>query len=103
MGEPYGVAFARFTRVNDLVFEKTAKGAFHKLILFLVSPLGLFVHSLTAASSGVALAAIQGLNRKLETQLRQKDAQILLLERKVEKLERMEITVRKLQALLPSQ
>jgi len=57
----------------------------------------------TVDESGVALAAIQGLNRKLETQLREEDAQILLLERKVEKLQQMEITVRKLQALLPAQ
>src|SRR6266550_1439981 len=29
------IALARFARVNDFVFEKTAKGAFHKLILTL--------------------------------------------------------------------
>jgi hypothetical protein len=42
----------------------------------------------TQEADGVALAAIQGLNRKLEERLKAKDAQLEALERRLERLER---------------
>ena len=43
----------------------------------------------TQEADGVALSAIQGLNRKLEEQLRAKDARLEALERRLERLERL--------------
>jgi hypothetical protein len=45
-------------------------------------------HIATVDADGVALAAIQGLNRKLENLLKEKDARILELERRLDALEK---------------
>ena len=46
-------------------------------------------HISTVDADGVALAAIQGLNEKLETQLGAKDVEIRRLRREVEELRRL--------------
>jgi len=43
----------------------------------------------TIDADGVALAAIQGLNQKLEERLKEKDTRIAELEKRLEKLERL--------------
>ena len=43
----------------------------------------------TLAFDGVELAAIQGLNHKLEAELKQKNEQIAELERRLERLEQL--------------
>ena len=46
-------------------------------------------HIATVDESGVALAAIQGLNQKVEEQLKSKDARIAVLEERLARLEKM--------------
>lgn len=46
-------------------------------------------HIATVDADGVALAAIQGLNRKLEESVRQKEARIAELEQRLDRIERM--------------
>jgi hypothetical protein len=46
-------------------------------------------HIATVDADGVALAAIQGLNQKLEEQVKAKDARIAALEQRLERLERL--------------
>jgi hypothetical protein len=50
-------------------------------------------HIATVDADGVALAAIQGLNHKLEEQLRAKDAEIASLENRLAELERLVTTL----------
>jgi hypothetical protein len=46
-------------------------------------------HIATVDEGGVALAAIQGLNQKLEEEVKAKDAQIQALEQRLDKIEQM--------------
>jgi hypothetical protein len=46
-------------------------------------------HITTVDADGVALAAIQGLNQKLEDQIRGKDAEILNLKERLDRLEQL--------------
>ncbi len=46
-------------------------------------------HIATVDESGLALAAIQGLNQKLEDRLQQKETQIRELKQRLEKIEQM--------------
>ncbi|HMJ66231.1 MAG TPA: hypothetical protein VK615_12875, partial [Candidatus Binatia bacterium] len=51
----------------------------------------------TIDADGVALAAIQGLNRKLEVQVREKDSEIQALKARVSELEELKAIVTQLQ------
>jgi len=51
-------------------------------------------------ADGVALAAIQGLNQKLEEQLREKDARITQLERKAATADSLEKRLAELETLV---